>query len=80
MIDAYVRAALERAKCEYLSEDGIFFCEIPGLQGVWSSSDSEQDARSELADVVEDWVRLGLELGHHIPVLDSIDLNTAHIY
>jgi predicted RNase H-like HicB family nuclease len=70
---------MSRAVCEYLDEDGLFFCHVRELQGAWAAAELEAATRAELAEVFEDWITLGLERGDHIPVLDGIDLNAAHI-
>jgi predicted RNase H-like HicB family nuclease len=74
MLTEYIRAAMQRAEYEKL-EDGTYYGEIPGLQGVWGNSGSLEGCRQELQEVLEDWILLGIRLGHHLPVLDGIDLN-----
>lgn len=78
MLHDYIDAAMQRVACEYLDEDDLYFCHVPELQGAWAAAESEQQSRSELAEVLEDWVKLGLSHGDHIPVLAGIDLNVAH--
>jgi predicted RNase H-like HicB family nuclease len=75
MLTHYLQAAMHRAIYKILDEDGTFFGEIPGLQGVFANADTLEACRDELQDVLEDWILLGLHLQHHIPVLDGIDLN-----
>jgi predicted RNase H-like HicB family nuclease len=79
MRHAYIEAAMSRAVCEYLDEDGLFFWHVRELQGAWAAAESEAASLAELAEVLEDWITLGREHGDHIPVLDGIDLNAAHI-
>jgi hypothetical protein len=43
---------------------------------VWATAGSLEGCREELVSVVEDWLLLGLKLGHKIPALGDIDLNT----
>ena len=57
---------------EELDDDGSYFGEIPGLQGVWANNDTLDECREELREVLEDWIELGLELGHHIPDIQEI--------
>ncbi|MEZ4520350.1 MAG: type II toxin-antitoxin system HicB family antitoxin [Thermomicrobiales bacterium] len=76
MLEDYIAAAVEQATCEYLDDDDLYFCSIPALPGVWSSGDSPESARQELPSVIADWVTVGLERSHRIPVLAGIDLNT----
>jgi predicted RNase H-like HicB family nuclease len=75
MLTHYLQAAMHRANYKILDDDGSFFGEIPGLQGVFANAETLEACRNELQDVLEDWILLGLHLQHHIPVLDGIDLN-----
>jgi predicted RNase H-like HicB family nuclease len=75
MLTHYLQAAMHRAVYKILADDGSFFGEIPGLQGVFANAETLEACREELQDVLEDWILLGLHLQHHIPVLDEIDLN-----
>jgi len=47
----------------------------PPCQGVIALGSSLRDCESELQSALEDWILLGLRLGHHLPVLGGIDLN-----
>lgn len=74
MITKYLREAMCRARYKIL-EDGTYYGWIEELPGVWASADSLEECREELESVVEDWLLLGLRLGHKIPSLGDIDLN-----
>ena len=73
MLSKYIAAAMKRAKYELLS-DGTFYAEIPGFQGVYANGKSLEKCREELQEVLEDWIVLGLRLGHALPVVSGIDL------
>ena len=64
---------MRRAKYEIL-EDGTFYGEIPGFQGVFANADNLEDCRQQLQEVLEDWLVLGLRMGHSLPVVDNISL------
>ncbi len=76
MLTAYIRAAMKRVQYEKL-EDGSYYGEIPGFQGVWGNAPSLEACRDELQEVLEDWILVGLRLGHPLPVVDGIDLNVT---
>ncbi|MDD5093993.1 MAG: type II toxin-antitoxin system HicB family antitoxin [Dehalococcoidia bacterium] len=76
MITQYLQEAMRRAKYKIL-EDGTYYGWIEELAGVWASGVTLEECRTELGSVVDDWLLLGLKLGHHIPPLSNIDLNTA---
>ena len=73
MLSKYIAAAMRRAKYELLS-DGTFYGEIPGFRGVYANGKSLEKCREELQEVLEDWIVLGLRLGHALPVVSGIDL------
>lgn len=77
MLTAYIRAAMGRAIYELLAGGEGYYGEIPGLQGVWANEDTLEACRNELQSVLEDWILVGLRLGHTIPPLDGIDLSRA---
>ena len=68
---------MHHARCEWLAEDAIHYCEIPELPGVWASGRDESAARAEPREVREDWIALGLAMRHPIPALDGIEINVS---
>jgi predicted RNase H-like HicB family nuclease len=70
----YLREAMRRGKYKIL-EDGTYYGWIEELPGVWASAGSLEECREELESVVEDWLFLGLKMGHDIIPLGDIDLN-----
>jgi len=76
MLTSYIQAAMHRATYEILS-DGTYYGEIPGFQGVYANAQTLDECRSELQEVLEGWIVLGLRLGHALPVVDGIDLAVA---
>ena len=74
MISNYLYEAMCQANYKIL-EDGTYYGWIEELPGVWASSATLEECREELKSVVEDWLLLGLKLGHHITPLGGIDLN-----
>jgi predicted RNase H-like HicB family nuclease len=74
MLTEYIRAALQRARYEIL-EDGTFYGEIPDCQGVYANAETLEDCREQLREVLEDWIVLGLRLGHSFPIIEGVSLN-----
>lgn len=74
----YIRGAMHRAQYEKL-EDGTYYGEIPGLQGVYADAATLEVCREELQSALEDWILFGLANGFTIPPLDGIDLNGAKV-
>ena len=69
-------AAGAMAQAEYDKlEDNTFAGRIPPCPGVLGFGTSLRLCEAELRSVLEEWVWLGLKLGHRLPVIDGIDLN-----
>ena len=56
MLTEYLRAALHRATYEILSDDGSFYGEIPGFNGVYANASTLEACREELEEVLEEWI------------------------
>ena len=74
MLREYIRAAMKRAKYEILPEDGSFYGEIPGFDGVYADADTLETCRDELEEVLEEWIFLRIARGLPLPVIDGIEL------
>ena len=70
----YVNKALAKAVYDKL-EDGTFAGRIPSCVGVIAFSATLQGCETELRSTLEDWLLVGLKLGHTLPVIGGIDLN-----
>ncbi len=75
MLTEYIQAAMRQAEYEILPEDKTFYGHIPGLQGVWANEKTLEACREELQSVLEDWILVGVRLGHRLPGVNGIDLN-----
>jgi predicted RNase H-like HicB family nuclease len=60
-------------------EDGTFAAEIPRLSGVIAFGKSLAQCERELRSTLEDWILVGLHLGHRLPKLAGIELNQPRI-
>lgn len=76
MLTTYIQAAMHRATYELL-DDGEFYGEIPGLDGVFASATTLEDCRDSLQSVLEEWIALGLRMGHDIPSIDGHSLTIS---
>ncbi len=74
ILSGYIEGALDRAQYEKF-EDGSFGASIPDCPGVIAFAGSLRDCERELRSVLEDWLLLGLKLGHILPLIGGIDLN-----
>jgi predicted RNase H-like HicB family nuclease len=62
MLTDYINEAMSRATYKSL-EDGTYFGEVPGLQGVWANATALEACRRELQDVLEGWLILTFSNG-----------------
>jgi predicted RNase H-like HicB family nuclease len=70
----YVAEALALAAFEKL-EDGSYAGRIPSCTGVVAFGTSLRECENELRSTLEDWILVGLQLKHPLPVIEGIDLN-----
>jgi predicted RNase H-like HicB family nuclease len=76
MLISYIQNAMKLATYEIL-EDGQYYGEIEGFQGVWAQAEKLETCREELQSALEDWLVLGLRMGHKLPVVAGIQLVPA---
>jgi predicted RNase H-like HicB family nuclease len=73
MLTEYIQAAMRHARYEIL-EDGTYYGEILDCPGVYAQAATLEGCRDQLREVLEDWIVLGLRVGHAFPVIDGISL------
>lgn len=78
MLTEYIEAAMKKAKYKIL-EDGTYFGEIPGFQGVWADEDSLEECRRVLQEVLEEWLLLKLRDDEEVPEVEGLSLSRRAI-
>jgi predicted RNase H-like HicB family nuclease len=79
MLSQYIRAAMRRAKYEILPDDGQYYGEVPGLQGVYAHAPTLEACREELEEVIEDWMLLSVAEHIPIPEIDGIEVRIREV-
>jgi predicted RNase H-like HicB family nuclease len=74
MLTDYIREAMRLAHYELLG-NGRIFGSIQPCRGCWAEAKTLEECRDELQKTLEDWLLLGLQLGHRLPVIEGINLN-----
>ncbi len=74
MLTSYLRAAMHKAKYEILSDDGMFYGEIPGFSGVYANTETLESCREELEEVLEEWLLFRIAKNLPLPTVDGIEL------
>jgi len=79
MLTKYIKAAMHQAKYKILPDDGTFYGEISGFQGVWANTDTLEVCREELEEVLEEWIFLRVSRNLALPVVDGIELSLKEV-
>jgi len=74
ILTEYVDQATAQAEYDKLT-DGTFSGRIPACQGVVAFGATLRQCQDELRSTLEDWIFVGLKLGHFLPVMAGINLN-----
>ena len=79
MLTQYIQGAMRQAKYEILSDDGSFYGEIPGFQGVYANAETLEECREELAEVLEGWILFRISRNHSLPVVNGLNLTIEKV-
>ncbi len=74
MLTDYVSKCMTLAEYEKL-DDNTFAGRIPVCPGVVAFGKTLSECEAKLRSTLEDWILLGLKLGHRLPVVGGINLN-----
>lgn len=74
ILSDYVDQALVQAHYDKL-DDGTFAGRIPDCLGVIAFGTTLRSCEDELRSTLEDWILVGLKLGHHLPVISEVSLD-----
>ncbi len=74
ILSEYLQEALSQADYDKL-EDNSFCGRIPACKGVIAFGGMLRECQDELRSTLEDWLLLGLKLGHPLPEVNGINLN-----
>lgn len=79
VISEYIARAMAQAEYDKL-DDGSFSGRISSCKGVIAFGSTLSECENELRSTLEDWLLVGFKLGHKLPVIEGIDLNTEPVY
>jgi len=74
ILTGYIQSALNHAVYDKL-DDGTYSGRISSCKGVIAFGKTLRECENELQSTLEDWILLGLKLGHPLPVIEDYDLN-----
>ena len=79
MLTNYIREAMHRAKYEILQDDGTFYGEIPGFDGVYANAKALEECREDLEEVLEEWILFRVSRNLSLPVVNGIELSIKEV-
>lgn len=79
VLSEYINMSMAQAVYDKL-EDGTFAGRIPSCPGVLAFETTLRQCEDELRSTLEDWILLGLKLGHTLPIIANINLNREPLH
>ena len=79
MLTRYIQGAMRRARYEILPDDGTFYGEISGFDGVYANADTLEACREELEEVLEEWILLLVSKHLSLPIVDDIEIKIGQV-
>ncbi|MBI5442259.1 MAG: type II toxin-antitoxin system HicB family antitoxin [Deltaproteobacteria bacterium] len=79
ILTGYIEEALAQAVYDKL-EDGTFSGRIPSCKGVIAFGKTLRECEDEIRSTLEDWILVGLKLGHDLPPLGTVNLNVKPVH
>lgn len=79
MLRDYISTAMRRARYEILPDNGTFYGEIPGFEGVYAEAGTLEACRDELEEVLEEWLFFRISRNLPLSPVDGIELRIRKV-
>lgn len=79
MLAEYIKSAMQLATYKLLDGEEGYFGEIPGFQGLWANAPTPEACQVELEEALEEWILLGLKLGHSLPEIEGMTIDFTKV-
>jgi predicted RNase H-like HicB family nuclease len=79
MLTKYLQGALRQARYEILPDDGTYYGEIAGFQGVYANARTLEACREELEEVLEEWILFRVSRNLPLPSVEGIELKIKEV-
>lgn len=79
MLTRYLQAAMRAGRYEILPDDGTYYGEIPGFEGVWADASTLESCREELEEVLEEWLLFRVSRQLPLPVVEGLELRIREV-
>lgn len=77
-IAQYIEKLLAKAEYEYDPETKSWCASVKALPGVYAQADTVEEVRSQLAEVIEDYILVSLRERQPLPGFKKIELEKTH--
>ena len=74
----YIQNAFNKADYKGL-DNGTWFAEIPGFEGLWANTKTVEECRFELQEVLEEWLILKIRDRDPIPEIEGIAIKVKEV-
>ena len=78
MLSEYIQKALGKAQYKLL-DDGTWFAQIPGFDGVWANAKTVEECRTELKEVLDEWLVLKIRDRDQIPQIEGVEIRIKEV-
>jgi predicted RNase H-like HicB family nuclease len=79
MLIAYIRAVMGKARYEILPDDGTYYGEVLGFQGVYANAATLEECRNELESTLEDWILFRVSRNLPLPEAGGLKLDIVEV-
>lgn len=75
MISEYIQAALNETEYDWMEEEGEYFAAPPSLPGAWATGRTVEQARAELAEVIEGYILIAVRFEDELPDIGGVSFH-----
>ena len=75
LLSSYVEEVLKKAKYEYGDATNSWCAMVDVLPGAYAQADTLEEARAQLAQVIEEYVLVSLVNGDKLPTVKNLDFS-----
>ncbi len=79
MLLNYIQAAMNHAEYEILEEENAYYGAIPICPGVYATASSLESCRTELREVLEEWILFRVHRNLELPEIDGLSLKIEQV-
>jgi predicted RNase H-like HicB family nuclease len=79
MLRQFIAAAMDIATYEIIDDGTTFYGAIPGFEGVYADAPTLERCRTELEEVLEEWVLFRVSRGLPLPSVGGLELNIRKV-